>query len=150
MRPFLMRSVCLLALLALVIVFHGGGDGGGDGGGTGRQLRQRRLNNDQQTAPSPQQQHSQWPPQTMLDSVSEDVGDVAWDWRPSGGAHDAASNPLSCRWHTFAPPGSLHGNASICLRSSADLLADAVRTRGYWAECSDLPAMLATAATTSW
>ena len=133
MRPNLMRPLCLLALLALVIVFHGGGDADFPG----RQLRQRRLNNDQQTAPLP--------PQTMLDSVSEDVGDVAWDWRPSGGAHDAATNPLSCRWHTFAPPGSLHGNASICLRSSADLLADEVRKRGYWAECSDLPAMLASA-----
>lgn len=92
----------------------------------GRPLRQRRLSGDTATSAS------------ALDEIMADAS--AWDWTA---VSNASGITPPCRWQTFAPPGSLQReNASICLRAHKDLLADAIRGRGFWPECADLPAML--------
>lgn len=72
----------------------------------------------------------------LLDMLAAAAAELAWDWRVADGGG-------TCSWHNFTPSGSIHGNASICLRGTADLLADHVRKNGQWAECADLPVMLA-------
>ena len=117
------NCVALLALVALLAIV--GMHRGDSKTWSGRQLRQRHLD-----LPSHASlRHS------ILDRFASSIGNLAWDWR-------ALQQPMGSTWTEFVAPSSLHGNASICLRASPDLLADAVRKRGYWPECADLPAML--------
>ena len=125
---FLLAIATLVALLS-VIAPHETSSAAGNTQ-PGRQLRQqRRLE-----IPQQQQQH-------LLETVAATVGAAAaWDWQSPIVASENSAQ--SCRWTNFAPRDSLHGNASMCMRTNADLLADEIRNKGYWPECVDLPTML--------
>ena len=105
----------------------------------GRQLRQERQQRRQDG-----QRHNL----LLFDSIRAAAGaDVAWDFHGPIGTPSPSlgSNGDGCSWSTFAPQNA-RVNGSICLRPGADLLADQIRSKLYWPECADLPAMLAAAA----
>ncbi|KAL3916675.1 MAG: hypothetical protein SGPRY_006718, partial [Prymnesium sp.] len=75
-----------------------------------------------------------------------------WKVWTSGGFKGQPAEPIqhtrsstSCRWAPLLPPPTpglpRPSNASICLRSSDDLLCNAILREGYWSECADLPAL---------
>ena len=105
----------------------------------GRQLRQHDFA--RARSGSLPQQHS-----GLLEALRAAAGaDITWDFnKPIGTPSVQAGGDDGCSWSTFAPQGA-RVNGTICLRPGADLLADKVRSKLFWPECADLPAMLAAA-----
>ena len=72
---------------------------------------------------------------------NESFAPFLWDHQAPIGARINTTIAQDCAWTDFQPPNRTV-NASVCLRPGVDLLGEAVRSKHYWAECADLPAML--------
>ena len=132
---FLLAIATLVALLS-VIAPHETSSAAGNARNRAASCGQRRLEREIRGSSSTSSRRSRT------------VGAAAaWNWQSPIVASENSAQ--SCRWTNFAPRDSLHGNASMCMRTNADLLADEIRNKGYWPECVDLPTMLRSTSSTT-